>query len=278
MTLNELRQEVAALGFENEIEPNAAFISAVRRALSTIYNEKDVRASVKLIQEPLYPIKRIERLEHKAGVSLKIDCEGEAYCMVVSGKGNFTLRMEGFQEDLSFNANRKIFKGFFLTPATLEFKGVLDYTVHDLCFYAGVPGEEDKIPFYGRETEYKMDNLVEDFLGFISLPTDSTGKEISGARIEGVSMFLPYEYSGEICLTYRKAAPEISADELDEEIELPRDIRHLPALLVASYIWLDDDSEKAQYYYGMYREGMAAAKLYGSRQGTSEYIDVLRWA
>ena len=66
--------------------------------------------------------------------------------------------------------------------------------------------------------------------------------------------------------------------ELDGELDIDPECEHLLALLSASYIWLDDDAEKAQYYMSLYREGMASLKLYSTRCVNAEYEDVTGWA
>ena len=45
MTLNELKNDVAKLGFESYIEDNGAFIASVNRALSLIYVDRPVSKS-----------------------------------------------------------------------------------------------------------------------------------------------------------------------------------------------------------------------------------------
>ena len=278
MTLNDLRQEIAALGFENEIAADATFLSAVRRALISLYNERSICRNLKILRHPLYPKIHTAKIEHKAGESIRIYTEGAAYSFRVSGCGSYSVLLDEIRNTYNFNTPYGEFSGIIFEGSYIEFSGELSYTVYDLCFFEEDNASENEIPIYKDEAVYKMALFVDDFLAFDCLPTDAEGNEIAGAHFVEESLLLPYSYSGEINIRYRQAPPKISADKLDEPIPIPKDIEHLPALLSASYIWLDDDPERAAHYLSLYREGMAAAKLYGAKKSFPVYKDVLRWA
>ena len=91
-------------------------------------------------------------------------------------------------------------------------------------------------------------------------------------------MRVPYEYAGEIILEYRKKAPAVSINAPDAELDIPSELEHLVALVTASYVWLDDDPEKAQYYMSLYRDGMSGVKLYTRKNVDTKFNDVTRWA
>jgi hypothetical protein len=274
MTLNDIRQEIAALGFENGIEDEISFLCAVRRALTTIYNDKKICRTLKIMQRPLYPTKHIEKIEHKGDEKIKIIPVGMSYSFKVSGNGSFTVLIDGLKDTYTFNSYYSEFSGIIIGESYIEFEGDCDYTVYDLCFFDATYDA----PIFKNEKEYVISQTVDDFLGFEGLPTDSDGKEIPGVRINGESMFVPYFYTGEINLSYRQAPPRISLEEADDKIPLPKDVEHLVALLAASYVWFDDDPERSMHYLALYREGMATAKLYGAKTGAPVYEDVLRWA
>jgi hypothetical protein len=83
-------------------------------------------------------------------------------------------------------------------------------------------------------------------------------------------MAIPEAYSGKISVVYKCAPPNLTGGR-DEEIELPLGCEHLLALLSASYIWLDDDAERAQYYMNLYREAMSSLKRRGKDDIDSGY-------
>lgn len=278
MTLNDLRQEIAALGFESDTEDSVTLLTAIKRALITIYNDKRICRTLKIMRKPVYPTKRIEKLEHKGGEILRVPHVGTSYSFKVSGRGSYSVLIDGMKSTYRFDSHYSEFIGFLLEDSYIEFEGEFDYTVYDLCFYENGTGSEHDTPIFSREAEYVMSRTVDDFLGFDRLPTDSEGKEIEGARLCGESLFVPFSYTGEINLRYRQSPPKISFENADEKIDLPKDVEHLPALLAASYVWFDDDPERSMHYLSLYREGMATAKLYGARSGAPAYQDVLGWA
>lgn len=47
-----------------------------------------------------------------------------------------------------------------------------------------------------------------------------------------------------------------TAAQLREELPLARKVHHIVPLLVAYFVWLDDDSTKAAQYYNLYREAI----------------------
>ena len=61
-------------------------------------------------------------------------------------------------------------------------------------------------------------------------------------------------------------------------LDIPSELEHLVALVTASYVWLDDDPEKAQYYMSLYREGMSALKIYTRRAVDTAFTDATGWA
>ena len=276
MTLNDLRKEVAALGFEYDLSADESFLGAARRALITIYNEREICNTLTIIREAIYPIERIERIEHKSAETVRIAANGASYSFKVSGDGRLTVCCDLDRSSYSFSGSYSELYGFLLPDSYLEFSGDFDYTVYDLCFYDSIYSEG--VPIFSKEAKYKISDLADDFLGFYSLPTDEHGNEIKGARILDEYLIIPYDYSGTVYLRYRKAPPAISLDNPSQKIPIPKDIEHLPALLTASYVWLDDDAEKAAHYLSLYREGMAAAKIYGAHSSAPSYEDVLRWA
>jgi len=172
-----------------------------------------------------------------------------------------------------------IFRGHLSGKSHICFEGEYSYTVRDLVCYEALFGSEiSDIPVFSREASYSLKDYAADFLTPCNVPTDSAGNTVTGARVEGDKLILPYTYSGEVTVPYKRAPREISADFPDDIIDVPADSETLLPLLTAAYLWLDDDADKAQYYMGLYRDGMD--RLLRSRPNSinSKYTDVLRWA
>ena len=278
MTLTDIKNEIAALGFESEVPLDYSLKSAVQRALDTVYTERSVHGTLRLYQRCPRPKKFIEALTHKGGGEELVEGVGRTYQLCTSGKGSFTVSDGRGDITCSFDGERHIFSGELYGAATLRFLGEYGYTVTDIAFFdEAFP--EGKLPFeYGMWREYALSELAPDFLCLAELPTDKRGKDIQGAHVCCDRLCIPYGYVGEINLKYRRQAPRVSLDAPDEELDLPRETAFLVAMLAASFIWLDDDAERAQYYRSLYREGMSAVKLYDTRCLEAEYSDVTGWA
>lgn len=111
-----------------------------------------------------------------------------------------------------------------------------------------------------------------------SAPKDISGVIIPGAYTEGYTVSLPESFSGEAVISYRPMPWELSVDSGEDEIEMPMHAYHLLPLLTAFFVFLDDDTEKAEYYLGLYKsESNKLRTLYSTSQDNT-YTDVLGWA
>ena len=90
-------------------------------------------------------------------------------------------------------------------------------------------------------------------------------------------MRIPESYFGKINLIYKRA-PEKLVGNPDDDVPVPDGCEHLLPLLAASYVWLDDDPEKSQYYMSLYREAMSAVKYYDRAHIDNSYHVINGWA
>lgn len=131
------------------------------------------------------------------------------------------------------------------------------------------------------ENDAKVFNLnerVKNPLIIISAPTDSSGKTINGAYTDGYTVTLPETFVGSVFILYKAMPEEVSLDSGDDEIEIPPYASHLLALLCASFVLLDDEPEKAEYYMSIYQsEANKLRRLY-SLSKSNTYTDVTGWA
>ena len=277
MTLNEIRDDVAALGFESEVTLDGAFAAAVRRALSTLYTERGSHAQLRLYQNMPKPSVYVERLEHSGGSTERIGLPCKSYAFEVFGSGRYTIAdADGVRTDF-FEGTRNLISGRCATDAEIIFEGEFRYTV---CHLSGYPEifTNDAIPLFSTVQEYDLYELADGILSLFGTPKDGMGNDIKGASICSGILKVPYAYVGEINVTYRKKPPLVYTDTPDAELGIDPECSHLVALLTAAYIWLDDDPDKAQYYMSLYRDGMAAVKMYGGGCADSDYKDVTGWA
>ena len=278
MTLNDIKKEVAVLGFENESAIDSSIECAARRALSTIYNEHGVQALGRIYQNSPIPTRHLSMIVHAPGEDEAIPLADCSYAFVISGVGLVEISDENGTRTQEFDTPSSYLFGCIIGEGEIRFKGEFRYTVYDLCIYGEKFADGDEPPRYSRMREYILADHLPDFLCASSCPTDGCGREIAGASIDSGRLIRPYGYVGEISIRYRKRAPEVSIDAPDRELDVPRELEQLVFLLAASYVWLDDDAEKAQYYMSLYRDGMSALKVYTRSGIDTSFTDIARWA
>lgn len=279
MTLNDLREELSALGFEREIDADTALVTAIRRALSTIYTERGVYNTISLEHYPILPTLVCKNLVHNPKESESFTLKGAAYSFTVSGKGEYKIQEGDVVTEHSFNTVAALLRGFINSEATITFSGSLSFKIFNLAVFEEKEFDDESRLFgYGEAFEYKLSDIRGDFHSFTSLPNDKNGNEIGGAVISGSSLFVPWDYRGRINLTYKVSPPTVNTDDPDTDLSVPKEIEHLVPLLAASYYWLDDSPDKAEYYYTLYRESMLAIKRHDTRRLGGGYKNVTGWA
>lgn len=278
MTYNDLCAEVAALGFEGDIELSDVVLHATERALKTIFTERPLYKVAQFYQKPINPVIKTEALTHTSEQSEIIPFDAKAYSFKTCGEGSYKITDESGSLTVDFSGMETVHKGFLHGEGTLEFLGNYSYTVYDLAIFDEIlSGDEKDIPILCDFIEYDLKEFAFDFLSFSSPPEDEFGVSIPGASVCQGIMRIPINYIGKIRLSY-KSGPKSIISGSDDEIILPDGCEHLLALLVAAYVWLDDDAEKAEYYMNLYREAMAAVKFYDRSKVNTSYRDVIGWA
>ncbi len=278
MTYNELKDEVCALGFDTNTENSDILLSAVKRAVGTIYSERGVYKTLELYRPQNTVLSRTDVYFHTGGSVRNFETDAKAYSFKVSGNGSFSLTDALGTTTSEISADCSVFRGFIVGGGTLSFSGEYSYTVYDLAFFGDIfGGAISDIPLLGSYHEYRMQDIVADFAAFASFASDASGEPITGASTLGDTLKIPEDHFGKIIITY-KSKPLPVTGNLDEVIPLPTGCEHLCPLLVAAYVWLDDDPEKAQYYMSLYREGMASVKVYSRTSVGGTYNDVTGWA
>lgn len=279
MTLNDLKNELSALGFEKDIELDAALVFSVRRALNTLFIQRGVYNKISIEHHPIMPTIICKRLTHKAKETESFLLEGKAYSFLVSGKGSFTVEENGLSARHSFSSVGHIFRGFISGSAKISFSGDFDYEIISLATYGAIRSDkEEDIHLVGEPYEYRLSEIRKDFHSFVSLPKDINDREIAGSSFSGDKLFIPEGFDGKISLTYKVCAPTVSVDTPDSEIDIPKEAENLIALLAASYYWVDDAPDKAEYYLSLYREAISNVKRYETRALGGGYNNVTGWA
>ena len=275
MTLNDIKREICSLGFEREIATDEALLFAARRALMCAYTERGVYGTASLYQQLLQP-DYISYDVFYVSAPLSYSFEKGAYYIIASGEGEVIINDGTSSETIPFSSPCAHLYGVRHTPFSVTFKGVWCYTVSTLMHFPTTSAKSDTYAISERK-EYDLRTLFPDYLGAADSPRDRNGRPIEGAAVVSGRLSLPSNYVGEIHLRYRKAPPEISLDRADEALAVEPELELLIPMLAASYYWLDDDAEKAQYYMAQYRSMMSALKLYSAQIVDDGYRDVTGW-
>lgn len=278
MTVNDIMKEVAALGFESEIEGSDSFFTSLRRAVDMLYRDRELYRTKSFFQSIPSPSYFEEVIFSPGGEAIERELTQGAYSFYISGSAECTLKSEDGATVFSCRDGERR-AGYVDSDTVLTLHSDLPFTVHRFSHFRNLLAKsEEDIPTGKRYREYSLRSLFPDFMSAVGEAKDGEGHSISGAAISTDSLIMPSSYVGEVRITYRAAPPEIDRNNTDADIKLPRDSEHLVALLVASFMWLDDDSEKAYYYASLYREGINALKRSRERQGSTAFHDVTGWA
>lgn len=163
----------------------------------------------------------------------------------------------------------------------IEFVGDFAYTIRNLAMYHTLlSDDEEHIPESNALIQYDMSKLVPDFQRFGSPPLIiHQGNIVLGSAytIVGNRLALAQSGFGAYEIEYVAKPQQISYNsEISDsvQIELDEDLAALLPVLVASYIWLDDEPEKAQYYYNMYAQRAAELSRATRGDGTLPFVSV----
>lgn len=204
---------------------------------------------------------------------------GYAFTLCASGKGRITVFDGKVKRSIAFDSESKTVKGILFGEGSLEFSGEYSYDVFGITVFSE-PYFSDvgEIPSSECERFVDMRERVDDFLKFAGEVTDTEGNLISDIVLSESKIFFPEGFSGAAVVSYYRnlKSPELSAP--DSAIDIPKEYESLLPLLCASYLLLDSDSEKAEYYRQAYLRSVAEIKRRGTFGEHNAYLDVNGWA
>lgn len=275
MTYRELLEECAALGFENGVGDEMRFLYSARRALSLLCTEYPLLGELSFYCEAVLPTEGAREIFHPAGTEIAVPLTGKTYSFLVSGKGAY--RAEG-EPTHAFDTPAMTVRGYRNAARKILFFGEYDYIVRFFSCFLSCPPKKESIPLFGKGRSFSLREIAEDFLRPDGVPRDAAGDPIRGVTIHGGTLTLPADYVGEVRLRYRRAPLRIRTGEENERLDIPTEAAHLLPLLTASYLWLDDEPERSEYYMTLYRTGLSALKYTGSPTLDLHYENVNNWA
>lgn len=287
MRVQELYEQVAGLGFEKSLEDEDWFYQAANRALlqvnylrpaisSYVINHKPMK---NLVEGGFSPIERssdlIYEAENAKAYYFQADGIGEVVIEKYNSAGMWSrigeVELTGTRRFKEYYGFIRDGKQFVSGPVRLRFTGDYLYSVKCVAMYQHVYSDDvADIPAYEAYTRYDMTSLAENFLTLSTPPItdDEEYKRLSGDYdVEGGRVILlPYSVTGCFKVLYNRKPRELinkgSAQDDEDVIDLDEELCSLIPVLIASYIWLEDEPDRAQYYYSQYqaRAGEILAK------------------
>jgi hypothetical protein len=304
MTVSELYRSVAQLGFEESLEYDDAFYFAANRAVLQINAIRPATRhcilrhrvpenrisggtldSVEKIEELCFYADNVKSYYFEAdGLGIlyieRMDEASSAWVIIdvveFSGKSGFTPYRGFIKRGGEFVDGR----------VRMRFAGQYVYSLRGVAMYAHLYSDKvADVPAYEPYTRYDVSAMVPDFLGLASPPIDETeqlkridhGYDVENGRV----ILLSREAEGTYKVLYKRQ-PAVLVDEGspsddDTVIDLDADLAALMPVLVASYVWMDDEPEKAQYYLALYQEQAAELERRGRNMAPVNYRNVYGW-
>lgn len=304
MTVSELYHSVAQLGFEDVLEYDVGFYLAANRAILQINAIRPHQSHCvirhrtpenSIIGATTDPVDKIDDLifEAEAVVSYYFEADGEGVAYIErydeAADAWSIIGAVNFNGHGGFLPHRGFIKrdgAFYNGRVRLRFTGQYVYTVRGVAMYAHLYGStEAEIPAYEAFTRYDISAMADDFMRLASPPIEegdelrrlSGGYDVEDERV----ILLPRGAEGTYKVMYHRRPAALVDEGAPAEdstvIDLDAEAAAMMPLLVAAYLWLDDEPEKAQYYMNLYS---VQAAEYASRLRSMSPVtfkDVYGW-
>ena len=283
MTVAELESAVARLGFAPSIEDGRELLlDAAERALGEITAVRPRVATATLWhlwERPLFRMSLLEEIEGEkrfslpAGASFYLETLGTGQVSFHRGKGRLALSPVSTPGRVTVTADA-LPEGEGTVECVLT--GVRGFRVPMLAVYLA-PYTADEPPLSPNGArEYRLETVCPDYLELCEPPRLDGGRPLCEGTegdytLEGPTLRITLPEDACLRLSYRKRL------SIPTEGEIPLDAEEaaLLPLFCAAYVLLDDDPDKAAFYLGRFREGLAA--IAPQRESLSAFRDVLSW-
>ena len=300
MKVRELYEQVSQLGFEDALESDERFVSAANRAIYQINSLRPHIAYLDIVHFPLANLLSNSSLEPLFCQGSKIYnvAIGRAIYFEAIGNGKVIVDFDNKDEDEpslldeDFESTGK-FKSYRFTlnnpenkPIKIEFKSDYAFTLRHVAVYGTLlSGNKEDVPAYSAFVRYDMKLLTDDYLAFSSPPIveDKSYKRlVKGYEIESDTLLLPYEERGAYRVAYKRKPKQIviSRDlpaNDSTEIDLDEELCTLLPILTASYIWLEDEPDRAMYYKSLYNERVSEIIAFKRSYAPTRAINTNGW-
>ena len=288
MTIKELYDSVAELGFETELESERlnGFILAANRAIVQINRIRPATSIYKLNHFPL--VNKLSESTYepvcKDDEALIFSTDGaKSYFFECNGNGIATIeKSTDFGETretlaavelVSEKGQFEKYRGLildgdkpYLGLVRIKFSGDYIYWVQNVAMYGSLlSADPESVPAFSKYISYDIASLTDDFVSFVCPPITDAQRDKgfilnTDYFVEGASKILiPASIKGVYDVVYNRRNKQLSLNDDMEEtnIDLDSELCCLMPNLVASYIWADDEPTKAEYYLTLYNAQVA---------------------
>lgn len=288
MTIKELYDSVAELGFETELESERlnGFILAANRAIVQINRIRPATSIYKLNHFPL--VNKLSESTYepvcKDDEALIFSTDGaKSYFFECNGNGIATIeKSTDFGETwetlaavelVSEKGQFEKYRGLildgdkpYLGLVRIKFSGDYIYWVQNVAMYGSLlSADPESVPAFSKYISYDIASLTDDFVSFVCPPITDAQRDKgfilnTDYFVEGASKILiPASIKGVYDVVYNRQNKQLSLNDDMEEtnIDLDSELCCLMPNLVASYIWADDEPTKAEYYLTLYNAQVA---------------------
>ena len=288
MTIKELYDSVAELGFETELESERinGFILAANRAIVQINRIRPATSIYKLNHFPL--VNKLSESTYepvcKDDEALIFSTDGaKSYFFECNGNGIATIeKSTDFGETwetlaavelVSEKGQFEKYRGLildgdkpYLGLVRIKFSGDYIYWVQNVAMYGSLlSADPESVPAFSKYISYDIASLTDDFVSFVCPPITDAQRDKgfilnTDYFVEGASKILiPASIKGVYNVVYNRQNKQLSLNDDMEEtnIDLDSELCCLMPNLVASYIWADDEPTKAEYYLTLYNAQVA---------------------
>lgn len=283
MTVKELYDSVAQLGFETVLEDDTRFILAANRAIIQINRLRPKIAKYELSHFPIdnllgngaEPVNKDDEALIFVAESAKayyFECNGDGVAIIERLDGDEWVAIDSVtlaSESGAFMKYRGFIQdggNFVSVSVRIRFTGEYVYQVKNIALYGKIrSANPSDIMDYSKLVAYDFASLTNDFASFVCPPIMDAGQDkgfmldtdyfITGNSI----LLIPASVKGIYNVRYYREITPISQDADDEttNIDLDNDLCAILPNLVAAYVWADDEPTKAEYYLSLYREQAA---------------------
>lgn len=278
MTVLEVKEAVLGYGYSRDLGgSDGLFYTSLNLAMQEVNRIRPALGTVVIVHEPA------KAVASWSEVSLNTEENPLTYTAVarslvfeVSGSGGVEVtgaKIDGADKK-SWNAG----SGWMRLVATADTIGEIKLSFKDGYFYVrNVSAYAIPANITGEVVEYDL--KTSDFAR-ATLPIVKDGVEVfpddrRAMLIDGRYLRLPNRDRGTYEVRYEKTPQRFKDKDSDkEEILMDADLAELLPLLVASYVWRDDEPEKASAYYSLYS---VAASRVRKPEKITHWVDRKGW-